>query len=109
MAGPLNSRLQNPRTLDGRGQELGRYCHHLFKFILLKTIGEQGGGALDPQKFVLLPPGNVPLSHITTYASDATDLGAGLAKYMARNNYIPSGSLSGPICKMGIIRPPQHD
>lgn len=106
---------QAPKPQDTwHNQESGRYYHHLLKFILLEKMGEQGRRALDPQKFALLPPGNIPLSLppsispslIPTCASEATDLGVNLAKNMARHNYIPSQSLSGPICKMGLIVPP---
>lgn len=103
------SQAPNPRISE-HSQQSGCCYQHLLKFILFKKMGEQGKRALDPQKFALLPPGNIPLSlplsHIPSCASEATDLGANLAKHMVGNNYISSQILNGLICKMGLIVPP---
>lgn len=65
MAGSLNSKPPNPKTLH---QKSG-HCHHpLLQFTLLKEMGEQEGENLDPQKCALFPPGNIspslPYSHL---------------------------------------------
>lgn len=68
MAGSLNGKAPNPKTLDGHNQESGHCPHPLLKFILLKEMGEQERKRLDLQEFDPLSPGNIspslPYSHL---------------------------------------------
>ena len=104
MAGSLNSKPPNPKTLDAHNQESGHCCHPL-----CQIYSAQGNGRTAKRKFrlseicleIFLPP-----SHIPTCALETIDLGAGLARHKTENNYIPSLSLSGSVCNMGMIMCP---